>query len=717
MTKMRINDDKKLFLTMSITIAAFVTSYLCLSHNIYIIYWQLFYIPIIYACFWYGKRGFLYSVCISIAYFLFDKKYYPEPLWEELEKLLVFIIIGFIVYQLSTSIKKQQLRNVLLNKQMRSDLERFNQAEKLSHLGNYQENLRTGKIVWSDELYRIFGLAPENFDPSANSILNFIHPDDRNFVEKTVEDAIREKISFKLEYRILRKDGTIGWVLSAGYVEIDDDGKAESYTVTLLNITNRKQMEKHLSREKERLRITIDSIGDGVISTDKNGNITILNQVAEKLTGWKQEEAIGKPIESVFHIINVSTREKCVNPIHNVIRSGLIHELADHTVLISRDGTERAIADSAAPIKDSDGEIYGVILVFRDVTKERRKQEEMYFLSYYDSLTGLFNRRYFEEEFKRLDTVKNLPISVIMGDINGLKLINDAFGHVKGDKLLVKAANAIKSACRAEDIAARWGGDEFVILLPKTTREDTVKVVKRIKNTCAKMKTSSLNVSVSLGWDTKETKEESMEKVLKSAEDHMYKHKVLESESMRRNAIDAIFHTIKEKNPNIERHSDRVSKLCQQLGTAMKLSDNDIKELKVSGLLHDIGKVAIADGILHKKGKLTEQEWTEVKRHSDIGYRILNISPEMSDIALYVLSHHERFNGTGYPRGIKQEEIPLPARIIAVADSYDAMTNERPYRKILSKSMAIKELERNKGTQFDPAIVDIFVEKVLNQQC
>lgn len=629
---------------------------------------------------------------------------------------LCFIVIGLITCQLSASIRNHELKITELNKRLRNDLERFNKAEKLSRLGHYKIDLHTGKVVWSDELYRIFGFEPESFQPAANTRVEFTYPEDRELVKNRIEKAIREKCSVEMETRITRKDGSICWVLSIGHVELDEHGNAESYIGTLLDITERKQLEKQLEREKERLRITIASIGDGVISTDTIGNITILNKAAEKLTGWAQEEALGKPIEEVFHIINETTGIKCENPIQKVLESGMILGLANHTALISRDETVRSIADSAAPIKDSDGDVYGVILVFRDVTEEKHRQDEIYYMSYYDSLTGLYNRRCFEEKFKEFDTVKNLPISIIMGDVNGLKLTNDAFGHNKGDKLLIKTAKAIKSVCRKEDIAARWGGDEFVILLPKTKREEAELIAGRIKATCTKMKIGSLNVSVSLGWDTKEYKNQDLSKVLKGAEDHMYKHKVSESGSVRGNIINAIFNTIHEKSPRIESHLKRVSQLCQQIGTAMNLPETDIDELRLGGLFHDIGKVAIDDSIIQKKGQLNEQELIEIKRHSDIGYRILNTAPEMADIALYVLSHHERFDGTGYPRGIQREEIPLISRIIAVADAYDAMTNERPYKKVLGHDMAIEELKKNKGTQFDPDIVDVFIRTKKNMR-
>lgn len=704
----------KLFIIVITTAIPFIVSYICLSNGTYTVYQNIFYIPVILSCFWFREKGLIYSGAITLTHFIFFITYNPEPLWEELVRLFVFIIIGLILYKMADNVKDHQFQIIRLNKRLKSDVERLNKAEMLSHLGSYEIDLKTGRVVWSDELIRMFGYEPGSFESTMEKRIELTYPADKELVNESIKKAIVGKESFKIENRIVRPDGSIRWVLSTGYIECDENGEHGNYIGTLLDITERKELEKSLEEEKEKLRITIASIGDGVISTDLNGNVTIFNKVAEELTGWTQEEALGRPVEEVFNIINEDTRAKCENPIQKVIESGLILGLANHTALVSKDGMESSIADSAAPIKDSDGNIQGVILVFRDITEEKRRQDEIYYMSYYDSLTGLYNRRYFEEELKRLDTERNLPISVILGDANGLKIINDAFGHSEGDKLLKQVAKAIKSSCRAEDIAARWGGDEFVILLPKTKKEDAEAVVKRIKDVCSDMHVDSLNVSIALGWDTKETKDKDLLKVLKSAEDYMYKHKVFEGNSVRGNIINAIFNTIHEKNPRIENHSKRVSLLCKKIGKAMELPEAEINELKVGGLLHDIGKVAIGESIFKKPGQLTEQEWNEIRRHSEIGYRIINSSPEMSDIAQYVLSHHEKYDGTGYPRGIKKEEIPLVARIIAIADSYDVMTNERPYRKCLTKEMAVEQLLKSKGTQFDPNIVDVFIEKVLN---
>lgn len=196
----------------------------------------------------------------------------------------------------------------------------------------------------------------------------------------------------------------------------------------------------------------------------------------------------------------------------------------------------------------------------------------------------------------------------------------------------------------------------------------------------------------------------------------MQSNKVVERQSMLASIIDTTLYRHVEKNTNRGTHSNRVSQLCKCLGLALELSDSDIYKLEVSGMFHDIGKIAIQDYILDKKGPLTAQEWNEIMRHPEIGCWILSTSLEMSDIAKYVLYHHERYDGSGYPKGLKQEEIPLLSRIIAIADSYDAMTNHRSYKETLNQDMAVVELIKNKGIQFDPAIVDVFIERVLKRK-
>lgn len=340
-------------------------------------------------------------------------------------------------------------------------------------------------------------------------------------------------------------------------------------------------------------------------------------------------------------------------------------------------------------------------------------ENKIKFLSYHDQLTGLYNRRFYEEELKRLDTERNLPITIVMGDVNGLKLINDSFGHAMGDELIKKVAEVITRGCRADDIIARLGGDEFVILLPKTNSSEAEQIIKRIKNIALKEKVGSIDISISFGYETKTKKEEDIQDMFKNAEDYMYKKKLFESQSIRGKIIEAIINTLHEKNKREEQHSHRVSELCKSMGEALGLPEYEVNELRSVGLLHDIGKTAIDENVLNKSGKLTENEWKEIKHHPEIGYRILNTVNYMAEMAKYVLYHHERWDGKGYPKGLKGEEIPFISRIITIADAYDAMTSDRSYRNALPHQVAIEELQKNSGIQFDPELVNVFIEKAL----
>ena len=350
----------------------------------------------------------------------------------------------------------------------------------------------------------------------------------------------------------------------------------------------------------------------------------------------------------------------------------------------------------------------------RDISDRKQMELRLEYLSYHDQLTGLFNRRFFEEEVIRLDVEKNYPLTLVVADINGLKLINDSFGHTQGDKIINKVAEIILKGCRSDDVVARFGGDEYVILLPKTSYQETETIIKRIKEMFANEKVGSIGVSASFGWETKIDKFETTHEIFKRAEDFMYKQKLFESPSMRGKTISVIIKTLNEKNKREEEHSHRVSILCKDLGRAINLTEGETEELKTVGLFHDIGKVAIEESILNKEGKLDLGEWEQVKRHPEIGYRILSTVNEMAEMAEYVLAHHEKWNGKGYPKGLKGEEIPLQSRIISIADSFDAMTSERTYKRVLSFDEAIEELKKNAGIQFDPYLVEVFINKVLS---
>lgn len=473
--------------------------------------------------------------------------------------------------------------------------------------------------------------------------------------------------------------------------------------------------KEKISREHLLFKTTIQSLGDGVIATDKFGKIKIMNNVAENLTGWSMQEAEGKDFNKVFNIINEFTREIVTCPVQQVLELNQAIQLEDHTFLINKTGEEIPIEDSAAPIVQENGSILGAVIVFRDFSDKKRKQDKIEFLSYHDQLTGLYNRRFYEEELRKLDIKQNLPLTIVMGDVNGLKLINDSFGHVMGDELLKKVAEVIKKGCRDDDIIARLGGDEFVILLSKTDAFEAEQIIKRIDDMSHIEKAELIDISISFGYETKNNEEEDIQEIFKKAEDKMYEKKNYKREGMRKTAINPILISLHEKSKREDPHSNRVSQLCERMGVALGLPEYDIIKLKLIALLHDIGKIAIDENILNKPGKLTDREWEEIKCHSEMGYRIISTANDTSDMARCVLSHHERWDGKGYPKGLKEKEIPFVSRIIAIADAYDAMTSERSYRSALPEEVAVQELQKNAGTQFDSQLTSIFIEKVLGK--
>lgn len=474
-------------------------------------------------------------------------------------------------------------------------------------------------------------------------------------------------------------------------------------------IVLRKNAEKELSKEKETLKITLESIGDGVLATDLDGKITLFNKASAKITGWSPEEALGRPCDEVLKLMNETTGNPVESPVKLVMRKGTVVGLANHSALLRRDGKIVSIADSAAPIRDTAGNTHGIVMVFRDVTEERNQQQVIEFLSYHDPLTGLYNRRFIEEQCETGSLKTMAPMCIVMGDLNGLKLVNDAFGHAEGDCLLKRAAEVINSVCKDCNLAARWGGDEFLLLCPGGNCDTAESVCEMIKRKCS-TDNCTIPVSIALGCAVRTRPEENIWDKIKEAEERMYHAKLLESKSYRNNLVRTLSGVLVEKSLETMEHAERIRRNSLVIARSMNLTTRETEDLALLALLHDIGKVAMREDVLRKEGPLTIDEWEELKKHAEIGYRIAQTTPEISHIAEYILTHHEWWDGSGYPQGLKGTEIPLLSRILAVADAFDAMTAPRHYNSVMTKSEALEELKRCSGTQFDPEIVARFVE-------
>ncbi|MBC3888065.1 diguanylate cyclase [Acetobacterium paludosum] len=484
------------------------------------------------------------------------------------------------------------------------------------------------------------------------------------------------------------------------------------------DMTDRENAEKELKLSEEKYRLLTEFASDvtWLFNITKN-KFTYISPSILQLIGITSEEAIKTSLESFVTPESSITMRECLK---NDLENFIANPENSNPALIEiqqpcRNGNIIWVELSTKYRYNSDGDIE-IVGVSRDIEKRKRAEKEVLYLSYHDQLTGLYNRRFYEEELQRLDTERNLPIALIMADVNGLKLINDAYGHQAGDMILKSFANILKEECRNDEIVSRTGGDEFVVLLPRTNKEDAKLIIERLYDSISNTNIQNTILSVSMGLSVKCDVSEKMTEIYKKAEDAMYAHKLSVSPNIKKATIDSIVNLLYKRDKQEMLESEFVGGLCAAIAREMNFSPDAINHIKIAGLRHDIGEIAIGDSIRHKAENLNVNEWSEIKRHPEIGYHILHSVTETAEAAKYVLEHHERWDGTGYPKGLKGEEISVQGRIIAIADAYSAMTSDRLFHKALSQEEAIDEIKKCSGTQFDSDIAKIFIEKVLKKE-
>ncbi len=476
------------------------------------------------------------------------------------------------------------------------------------------------------------------------------------------------------------------------------------FAVLFFDITEYKKAEEQLTKSEERYRALFNQSMEGIYLHDLQGRILDVNDMACAQSGYTREQW-----RSLTVFDGLSSKSKINLPKDIFTRSWEQWEPGERHMLEAehqrKDGTVYPVEISTGVIRHGDENV--VLAIVKDITDRKKHETELKYISFHDQLTELYNRHFLEEEMKRLDTVRQLPISIIMADLNGLKLINDTYGHEKGDHFLISAALILRNVCRDEDIIARWGGDEFVILLPQTTLGEAQLIGKRILSNCQKITVEQIPVSIALAAASKTVETQSLADILREAEDSMYKQKLTESRSTKSTVLQALLKALAEKSFETETHTRRMQKIARRIGEKVGLPDSELSRLNLLITLHDIGKINITEEILTKDCSLSTDEWEAIKKHPEVGYRIARATEEFSHVADEILAHHERFDGTGYPQSKGGEIIPLLARIAAIADAYEVMSFGRPYKKAMSKQEIMTEFKRCAGTQFDPNLVEI----------
>ncbi|MBM7865945.1 diguanylate cyclase [Heliobacterium gestii] len=419
--------------------------------------------------------------------------------------------------------------------------------------------------------------------------------------------------------------------------------------------------------------------------------------IVELLTPPGSEE--GLRLEGIFCAIfaaeDEASRNRLLQQVPTGLRIGVRHIQVQARLLVSPPGRREEDV---------------ILLILTDLTEKKEADARLAFLNTHDKLTGLYNRNYAETLLPSLMTASQYPFSVIVADVNGLKLTNDVFGHETGDRLIASAAAILFDCCCEAGMAARWGGDEFLILLPQTNAVACQALCDQIYAACRQAAPAPIDLSMALGGATAE-KPVAFSDLFRLAENRMYSNKLPESRRVLQNIVLGLEALQRETCFEIEGHVERVREMAADFAGRLGIGvhSTEMRNLMLLASLHDIGKVALPKGILGKAGPLTPEEWEVVRQHSEIGCRMAQSIGEPA-VAEAILALHERWDGSGYPYGRKGEEIPRLARILSIVDVYDVLTHDRVYARAISPQAALDELERGCGSLFDPGLVPIFIE-------
>lgn len=464
------------------------------------------------------------------------------------------------------------------------------------------------------------------------------------------------------------------------------------------------QQKLALTHSEIKYRGVFEAAQDAIFIETPAGDIIDANPAACKLLQYSREELIGM---NIARLLPDTVEETPGERMLQMLEAQTTPFISEN---LRNDGSKIPIELTAREYQIEDQRY--VVIIARDISERMQLEQELLYLSQHDSLTKLYNRDFFEAEIVRLGDKRYAPVGIVICDIDGLKLINDTLGHHAGDILISKAADLIKSCFRETDVIARIGGDEFAILLPQCSPEVLENACQQINDVVFEYNLlhSVLPLSISVGCAIDNAENAgNLNRLFREADDRMYREKLLNSQAARYSLFQSIMREMEAENLRTGGHSERVKQLSEKLAYRLQLSPSRIAILRRLAQYHDIGKICISNITLLKSEQLTTDERSQIQRHPDIGRRIAQSIPDLADIADLIWKHHEWWDGTGYPLGLKAEEIPLECRILNITEAYDAMIHDQPFRPAMSEESAKAELKRCAGSQFDPTLVTEFL--------
>ena len=532
------------------------------------------------------------------------------------------------------------------------------------------------------------------------------HPDDlETSLDRRRSQLMGGSDAVQIEKRYVRRDGETVWVSLSSTLVRDADGRP-AYSVTIIeDISDRIRAREAAREAEERFRHAFDDAPIGMALVGPDGRFLRVNRKLAQITGYEETDLLERTFQEITHPEDVDAD---VEQMEQVLR-GETTAYSMEKRYLRGDGSIVWVKLSVSLIRSPDGAPLHFVSQVEDVSERRRQEAELERMANFDALTGLGNRRKLLADLERLLQEPSAePFGLAIFDLNGFKAYNDLFGHPAGDTMLSRLAQALTASLGEDGVGYRVGGDEFCVV----AHADPDTVFARA-NAALSAKGDWFAIEAAYGQVRLPTEAADVSSALQIADGRLYTRKGTSRRTAPQQARDALMQVLVEQDPLLSEHASRVAKLAESTARRLGLDEEEVWHVRLAAELHDVGKAAVPEMLLDKPGALDHAEWSFIKRHTLIGERIVSAAPALARVARLIRSSHERPDGNGYPDGLTGEDIPLGARIVAVADAFDAITSDRPYARARSADYAIEELRRCAGSQFDPQVVEAFVEAIL----